>query len=342
MNHLKYSFPVILLLAACAQTPKSVLPVQLKSSEQTAEIPPAEAAVAEVNVSEVKLPQVNLPDVELTNELLYQYLLSELAYQRGYKSMAVNVSEDIAQQTRDPRLAKRAAQLALESGDMNKTVAAFRLWQETDPSAVMAPRVLASMLLRGGKLEEARDEFAKVLKTEPEHAATVFMQLYPLAMGYPDKTAVLNMMRELVVPYPDVAEAHWLIAQLALAAKDETLALIEVRKAKVLRDEWDAPVALEAALLAKTEAALSLTLLGDYLKKYPQDDGLRLQYARALLAQKQYQAAHDEFQLLSQNSPENIELAFAVALISLQLNDLSGAEAELKGAAAIKGEDAVE
>ncbi len=332
MSHLKYSFAAVLLLAACAQTPETALSVQ--PPEQTVATPLAAPAVL--------VEAAKLPDVDLTTELLYQYLLSEFANQRGNKSLAANTSEDVAQQTRDPRLAKRAAQLALESGDMNKTIAAFRLWRETDPSVVMVPRVLSSLLLRGGRLDEARDEFAKVLKADPDHAANIFMQIYPLAVAYPDKSAVLKIIRELAAPYPAVAEAHLLVAQLAVAVDDEPLALNEVRKAKALRAEWDAPVALEAALLVKTDPALSLALLSHYLSKHPESDAIRLQYARSLLAQKQYQAAHDEFKRLSKNSPDNIELAFAVALISLQLNDMPGAEAELKGATALKGADAVE
>lgn len=338
MNPLKYLLIVILLLAGCAQPPGSVLFVQPKQPEQVTQ------TVVTAPVEKVKLPveEIKLPNIELTNELLYQYLLSEFANQRGYKALAVEGSEELAQQTRDPRLAKRAAQLALESGDMNKTVAAFRLWEETDPSAVMASRVLSSLLLRGGKLDEARVEFAKVLKSDPSQAGIVFMQIYALAADYPDKPAVLQMMRELAASYPAVAEAHWLVAQLAVAAGDEQLALNEVRQAKDLRPEWDAPVALEAALLAKTKPLQSLDLLSHYLTRYPQADAIRLQYARVLLVQKQYQSAHDEFRMLSKNSPDNVELAFAVALISLQLNDLQGAEAELRQATAIKGQDAVE
>ena len=343
MSHLKYSFAVVLLLAGCAQTGQVALPVHPPEQAKQADVSePVVASVENIKLPEVKLPEVKLPGIELTNELLYQYLLSEFANQRGFKALAVDVSSELAQQTRDPRLAKRAAQLALESGDMNKTVAAFRLWQETDPSAATAPRVLSSLLLRGGKLDEARDEFMKVLKADPDHAATVFLQLYPLTASYPDKPAVLKMMRELAASYPVVAEAHWLVAQLAVAAGDEPLALQEVRKAKALRAEWDAPVELEAALLAKTEPLAGLDLLSHYLTKYPQADSIRLQYARALLAQKRYQLAHDEFKALSQRSPDNLELAFAVALISLQLNDMPGAEAELRRATAIKGADAVE
>lgn len=327
MTHFRYLLIAGLLLAGCAHKPVAPPETSVQSEPQATVV--AEAAPI-------------LPDVELTSELLYEYLLTEFASQRGHKALAVEGSRDLAQKTRDPRLAKRAAQLALESGDMNRTVAAFRFWQETEPSAVMATRVLSSLLMRGGKLEEARIEFVKVLKSEEPRVGPVFMQIYPMAASYPDRVASLQLVRDLAAPYPDVAEAHWVVAQ--LAAGDERLALEEVRKAARLRPEWDAPVSLEAALLRKSEPLQSLEVLRRYLANYPKSGEVRLQYARALLEQKQYKAARDEFQILAGAAPDNVELAFSVALISLQMNDLTGAEAQLKAALTRggKGLDAVE
>jgi tetratricopeptide (TPR) repeat protein len=334
MYPFKYLLIGGLLLAGCAQTPKSVTLVQ--AEQEIPVLQPSPEPVADVGPV--------LPNIELSSELLYEFMLTEFAYQRGHKAFAVESSADLAQKTRDPRLARRAAQLALESGDMNRALAAFSLWQETEPQATMATRVLSSLLLRGGKLTEARAEFVKVLKAEEPKVGPVFVQIYSMASGYPDKEAVLRLMRDLAVPYPDVAEAHWAVAQLALAASDEKSALHEAREARRLKPEWDAPVALEAQLLRKAEPQQSLDLLKNYLSVYPKASQIRLQYARALLEQKQYKPARDEFQILALDSPENIELAFAVALISLQLNDMPGAETQLRETISRggKGLDAVE
>lgn len=331
MNNFNRLIIASLLLAGCAQTAKPVASVQVELPVQAA--PEAALEVAPV-----------LPAVELSSELLYEFLLTEIANQRGHKVLAVDGSADLAIKTRDPRLAKRAAQLALESGDMNRTITAFRFWQETEPGAAMATRVLSQLLLRSGHPDEARVEFVKVLKADEPAVGPTFIQLYSLAAGYPDKAASLQLMRDLATPYPKVAEAHWAVAQLAAATGDEKLALNEVREARSLRPEWDAPVSLESRLLRKAEPELSLDLLRRYLSDYPKCGEIRLQYARTLLEQKQYKPARDEFRRLSTESPDNIELAFAVALISLQLNDLTVAETELRQALLIggKGQDAVE
>ncbi len=322
MNAAKYL--LLLSLTACAHAP---LPV---ASVAAHPVDPAQKDVV-AEVAEEKLP-ANLPRQALTNELLYEYLVSEIGNQRGYKLLAVNGSSELARKTRDPRVAKRAAQLAFELGDMEKSIASLRLWQALEPDAPMTSRLLASVLLRGGKLEQAQAEFAKVLQNDPAHAGDNFLQIAQALAAYPDKAAALKMMSALAQPYPKVAEAHWATAELARLANEKTQALSEVKQARSVRPEWDVAVSLEAELLQKTEPQQGLAVLHEYLAKYPNAYQIRSQYARALLEQKQYAASRDEFTVLAEHSPDNPDLAFAIALIALQMNDFSGAETQLKAA----------
>jgi tetratricopeptide (TPR) repeat protein len=55
-----------------------------------------------------------------------------------------------------------------------------------------------------------------------------------------------------------------------------------------------------------------------------------MQYARALLDHKQYKLSRDEFTRLANDNPDSPEMAFAIALISLQMEDYLGAEEQLK------------
>ncbi len=319
MKEFRHFLLACLLVSGCAEVHEPAVKVAAPKATPAAASSPAPA------------PEV-LPDVDLTQDLLYEILLSEFAAQRGHMSLALESSMDLAQKTRDPRLARRAAQLAMQSGDMGKSVEAVGLWHELDPGSAMATRMLSSLLLRGGKFEEARPYLVDVLKSSGEDVGLTFLQLYPLTAPQQDKAGALKLMRELAEPYPEVSEAQWVVAELARAAGDEGLALDEARKAHELKPAWNAPVLLEAELLNKTAPEQSLALMKGYLSDYPQASEVRLQYARELLAQKEYRSARDEFQLLARENPGNVELAFAVALISLQLNDFPEAEAELKNA----------
>ena len=337
MTQFKYILLGSLLLTACAHAPFNQIGNQAGNQVGQAEAvdqteqpePQAEAPQAEAPQAEV--PQV-LPNVELSSELLYEFLLSEIASQRGNDTLAIEGSSDLAMKTRDPRLAMRAAHLALQFGQIDKAIEALRIWLDTDPSSLMARRMLSSVLLRSGKLDEASEEFVKLLKADENHSAGNFVQIYQMLATYPDKAAALKLLRELAQLYPRVAEAHWGLAQLAQASGDGELALNEVRQARSLRPEWDMAVSLEALLLQKNAPQQGLDVLRSYLSSYPNAREIRLQYARALLDQKQYKPARDEFQRMADENPDNPEMAYAIALISLQLNDLKSAEIQLKQA----------
>ena len=74
----------------------------------------------------------------------------------------------------------------------------------------------------------------------------------------------------------------------------------------------------------------ALALLKKYLAAYPDAAEARLLYARMLLDQKQYAEARTEFQRLLDMHPDNADLAFAVAMLSLEMGDLDRAESELR------------
>ncbi|MGZ3239138.1 MAG: hypothetical protein ACXU7Z_01845 [Burkholderiaceae bacterium] len=57
----------------------------------------------------------SLPSVELTDDLLFKILKSEIAYQRGEWQDAYITLLAVAQQTRDPRIARRAVEVALSA-----------------------------------------------------------------------------------------------------------------------------------------------------------------------------------------------------------------------------------
>jgi len=304
---------VSLLLTACAHTPQQTEEEdQFEQPEQQEE------------------SQLTLPNVELSSELLYEYLLSEIAAQRGNDTLAVDSSSDLAKKTRDPRIAMRAAHLALQFGQVDKAIEDLRIWRETDPSSLMARRMLSSVLLRNGNIEEAGNELIELLKMDGSQTAQTFVQIYQMLATYPDKAEALKLMRHLTQLYPDAAEAHWGVAQLAQASGDSELALSEASQALSLRPEWVMAVSLDAELLLKIAPQKGLDELRSYLSRHPESREIRLQYARALLNQKQYKAARNEFQRMADENPDNPDFAYAIALISLQLNDLKDAEIQLK------------
>lgn len=313
-----------LLLAACAHAPQSAVE-QVVKPEPQAEKP------------------LNLPKLELSGQMLYEFLLGDMASQRGIPVMAAQIYMKLADTTRDPRVASRAAHLAYDAHDMDRAVKAFNLWLELEPSSLQAKQMLSMMLVGGGRLEEARPLLVEMLAVYPERTGHALLKIYPFLAQHPDKVAVYELLHGLVQPYLNVAEAHLVLAQAAGAAGKREVALDEVRKARSLRAEWEVAALHEAQLLQQESPQEALGILKKYLAAYPDAPDARMLYARILLDQKQYLESRAEFQRLLDVHPENTDLAFAVAILSLEMGELERAESGLQQALAKgkKDEDTV-
>jgi tetratricopeptide (TPR) repeat protein len=311
-----------ILLAACAHAPQQagVNPPENGAAAQQASAPAGQPAKQ----------QPELPKQELTGQMLYEFLLGEAANQRGQGDLAARIYGKLAASTRDPRVAARAANLAYESRDMEAASEAFKLWLELEPASLQARQMLAIMLVGAGKLEEARPYLVDMLALNPERVGHAFLRIYPYLLRHPDKAAALNLLRGLVQPYPQVPEAHWVLAQAADAAGNRELALEEVRKARSLRPDLESAAVIEAQLLRRESPQRALEVLKKFIADYPQAGDARLHYARILLEQKRYAESREEFQRLLDAHPANADLAFAVAMLSLEMGELDLAESQLR------------
>lgn len=313
-------FSVLPLLAACAHAPQQ--------ANAGAADPAGRANLEQI----AETSGLDLPNVALTDRMLYEFLLGDIAAQRGQPGLAAQAYLDLAKTTRDPRVARRAAQLAYEARQLNVAVEAFKLWQELEPSSPLAKQMLLSLLLSGGNLQEARPHLDAVLQADPANAGHVFMSIYPLVARTPDKSVALDWMIEATHSYPDVAEGHWAVAQAAAAAGKKDLAQAEARRAVTLKPDWDAAAAFEAELYLGSEPEKGLALLKKFLDGHSDNRDVRLYYARALLNQKRFAPAREEFQRLLKDRPDSPDLAFAIALISMQMGEYERAERELQQA----------
>ncbi len=86
-----------------------------------------EAAVQNNNVVSVDSARTNI-------EAMFRYLAAEIAGQRGELGISARLFYDLAQATRDPHLAERAAKIALFSQIPGIALEATKLWVELNPA----------------------------------------------------------------------------------------------------------------------------------------------------------------------------------------------------------------
>ena len=268
-------------------------------------------------------------DTGLTDQILYQFLISEIAGQRGRTGLALRGLTDLAQKTRDPRVARRAVEVAFQARELSLALDATTLWLELEPNSAVARQALAALIGGQGTLESAKTSIAALL-AQPGRTATVLMQVNPLLGRFPDRAQVAETIKSLATPYPKLPEAHFAIALALLSARDAMSALTEIDEAIRLRADWAPAVMLKSQVLREASEEKAAEYLAAFLARHPDGSEVRLTYARLLVAQKSYLSAREQFRIAMKQQPADPEIPYAIALLSQQLEDFADAEAQFR------------
>jgi len=281
---------------------------------------------------ETKLPEVVLTppaapamQTEVTSEFVFKYLVGEIAGQRGDLNLASTVFLDLAKSSRDPRMAERAAKVAVLANNPQLAKQSVSLWSELDTDSLEAQQASMQMLVAEGRLEEAKP-FLKKLLAKEDTRANGFIYLNTLLARQQDKNAVLTLVQELAQPYPDLAESHFTIGHAAWSAGNNYLALGELAIADKLRPGWEMNAILRGQILYNQSPEAAVSFYRDFLKKNPDASEVRLNMARLLVNQKRFAEAKPEFIKLVNTSNSNPEILVVVGLLSFQSGDLADAE----------------
>jgi tetratricopeptide (TPR) repeat protein len=270
----------------------------------------------------------SLPAVKLTQELMFKLLAAEIAFQRGQWESAYVTTLAAAQQTRDPRLARRAAEMALSAKQGNEALSAVRLWHELAPQSEEATQYLLGLIVLGDDIEPARPILTQRLKdARPATRGLMLLQMQRMLSRAKDKAAAFKLIESLAAPYGTLAEAHVALAQGAAANGDSARARMEARAALGLKPDSElAALTLVQVTPDKNEA---IATLEKFLAAYPKARDVRIAYTRILVDQKQYDKARQQFETILKAQPDDLTSLFALGLLSTQINDLKSAETYL-------------
>ncbi len=277
------------------------------------------------NAPNVPKAEDPLPSVELTEDIMYKVLSAEIAYQRGDWQTGYVTMLGLAQQTRDPRLARRAAEIALSAKEADEALAAVRLWRTLAPHSDEATQYYLSFVILSDDLTEAKPLLEERLKeARAQTRGLLAFQIQRLLARAKDKNAAFALLEQVLAPYLDMPEAHLALAQSAFAKGDAERAHREAQTALRLKPDSElAALSLAQVTTDKTEAAKSLS---EFLARHPKARDVRMAYARMLVEQKQYDKARREFELMLKEQPQDLTSLYALGVLSVQLNDFGVAE----------------
>jgi len=133
-------YAALLLVTACGQPGvKASQPEAVESQTQKAM---ADAAAEEAAKVAKAKAEAALPKQPLTPDILFKFLVAEVAGQRGMFGVAQPAYMDLARQTRDPRVARRAAEISMFARNQAGALEAARLWAATEPDSERAQQTL--------------------------------------------------------------------------------------------------------------------------------------------------------------------------------------------------------
>jgi tetratricopeptide (TPR) repeat protein len=313
-------YAALALAAACSQpVVKASQPVATESgAQQPAGVTGGSAAEPAAKTA----ARAALPKQPLTPDILFKFLVAEVAGQRGEIGIAQSAYLDLARQTHDPRIARRAAEVAMFAHNPAGALEATRLWAAAEPDSEPAQQTLAVLLLNEGKLDEAEPILRTLLKKDP---ANGFLHLTTVMGKARTSQAGLGLVERLAADYPALPEAQFAIAQVAAGAGRAEAAVAALQRADDLRPGWEPAALLRAQILDQTSHADALAFMRGFLAAHPDAREMRLAYARVLVSANHLDEARAEFTRLTRDFPRNAEVNFAAGLLSLQMGDAEAA-----------------
>ncbi len=263
---------------------------------------------------------------EYGQDPIYRLLIAEFAGQRGDLDTAVQQYLALAETLRDVNLAQRATRIAVFARNDASALAAARVWVELAPLDMEARQILAAMYIRHGDPDAALVHLDFVLGHDHEGSGNRLRMIANLLGREEDRATALEVMGRLLDKFENNTDA--LLAYALLAIRAGKLPEANVAMTRVAeRTELGSNVAMAylAVLQEQDKLSEAVDWLEHILAVNPKQFGLRLIYARLLADANRYEEARIQFGLLSEESPDNTDIVFALGLLNLQANRLDDA-----------------
>lgn len=276
-------------------------------------------------------PAAPAPAAEDTlGRAVFQVLVGEFALQRGDIKLSHEAWSDLAIRTRDPQVLARATEVASFARQYDTALELSKLWLEIEPDSSKARQAQSSLLVMTNRLEDLAPQLAQLLTQEPANIGGNLLQLNRLLARQNDKKAVQRLVDRVAAPYESMPEAHFAMSQAASNAGDNARALDEIEKALQQRPDWETAALIRAQFLAQQSPSTAIDNLSAFVERQPGASDARLTLARLLISEKRYNEARLHFDRLIKENPDNPEVIYPVAMLSLQHGDTAGGRLQLE------------
>lgn len=298
----------LLLLTSCASQPP-------ETRASGADV----AVIATQEITQPAREETPIPDASVLPLLEAEFALRVRDFEHGLALLA-----DQAVVLADPLLARRALRLAEFVNDADRATAMAMRLAELDPTDGAAAAAASGWLARTQNPLLAL-EYAG-LAIELGVSVNVASNLGGYEQLDPDsKKAVAGAILELAAQWPEDDQIAIAASLLARLEKDPARAEDFLNPVLERDPENVRAVMLWTQLQLDQSTPAPFQRLAETLERFPQNQELRLQYARLLGSEGNYDAARDQFSILLEQEPDNPELLATSAMLEFELQHLDDA-----------------
>ena len=322
--------PLLLLglLTSCASIDEDMVE---GNSPETAQMEPGSTettTAAAESGQPIPAPEEDIKYGNFSEDILTRVIIAEMAGQRGLNQKALNDYTDLARETNDLNIIKRASRIASFLRNVSVAVEMGNMWLAKDPESQEALRTLSFQMVSMGRYREAVDHLTKLLELG---AVIDFRLISNQTASDTNASLVIDALiadfEDLRTLYPENQSLRLGLAHLYQQNEQVEDAYELVRNLAKEMDDNPEVVILEVDLLEQMgEAALAKRRLEQSLRNNKNHKELRFQYARKLVDEQRYREAHDQFEIIVEQFPDDYDMLYSLALISMEINMLNEAK----------------
>ena len=287
----------------------------------------AQVAVSEHDAPTEAESAIAVRERPFPNDSLYPLLVAEFALRRQAYDVALEQYIAQAGELRDSGVSEHTTHLAQFLKREEEALEAAALWVELDPKNTEANNTLAQLLARQGRTLEALPYLIVVQRETGDANFPVLLNGFK-ELDAAQRAKLVRDTNTLAAEFPQ--NTNLLLTQALIQAETGQLdsALDKLDTLLDLEPEQTTAILLEAKILADQNTAKPYARLQQMLQNNPDENLLRLQYARLLTA-TDLPASREQFEILSEQHPDDGDLLFSLALINHEIADPEAARAYL-------------
>lgn len=265
---------------------------------------------------------------------LLALMTAEVASQRGDFVSANIAYTEAARSQNDPELAKRAVEISLNAGDVERALNSAKVWAQINPEDAQAGRTVLLLLLSTNRIEEGYPSLETTFKflKDQEAAHPGMSEASPLRialemlMRIPDKEKSYATGIRLLGNDVKEIESQYILSQLAENSDLHDKAIEHIQNVINVVPE-ERYYVLQAQFMERRDQNpnAAIASLEEQAKRHPDWFSARLYLARMATQANSWAVANTWFKELLMLQPNNYPLYSSQGFVLAKLKDRAGA-----------------